>query len=530
MRVDSIPAEISKPAEECGMPREIVYPAPEYPAMTPETPAVPPECDTGGRQTGLRRGNTPRASRLEAEKDARAAAEAESSAKRERRKRMQLLRTFVAPVAATIATVAVVFASFGYDPLGGSTGTGLYADAESGEKPGGSPGGKGSDSDAKAPTGTATPTIAITTPIPGPVTPTPELLHGSEGAMSYAVPVTWTMIHVEAPNGVVFDTSMTDGDPMPEALSWVASWGGSSDLTQTDKKRMFLGYMLSDDAIPIGDMDYLDNLYLAAGTIYAVYREDIYYKAGFGSGTPAASPTPTPVTPPFVDTSFPTLPNPDPDTAGNYAWNPNGDPEQFICILGTDDSYSYLVSGAAIGAPITEYPGAEYDASTNTLTLTNCTIQMIEVNLMGNSFTINLVGDNRIGQLRMWGAMYAGSVTLTGTGTLKVNEDRGYPIGIIVNGEVSPSALLVDRGIQVDVYGDVAIIVGATSLEKGIYCRTGVVMTGGECRSGEYSQYITTYVTLADQYSGSSEPLYDYAVVDDSGVPVNEVHFTDPDR
>ena len=512
MRVDPMPGEITKPGEECGVPREVAYPAPEYtalppeyPAMTPETSEVPPEYDTGGRRMQVRRGNTPRAGRTETENAARLAEEAEDRAKRSRARR-QLLRSFAAPVAAVIATVAVVFASFGYDPLGGGSDTGLYGEA--------GPGGKG--------VGTPTPQLPVPTPTGGPTpTPTPKLLVGGEGN-SYASPVTWTMIHAEAPNGIILDSSLTAGDPMNEVLAWLATWNGSLDKSSMTSKKVFLGYLLGENALPVGDLDDPASLYVVGGEMYAVYREDIYYKAV--PGTAAVTPTPK------TGDGFPSLPNPDPDTEGQYAWNPAGAPEQYIMIAGTDGQNYYPVSGAGIGAPITNYPGAVYDAATNTLTLTDCSIEWMEVNLMGNSFTINLVGDNHIGQLKMWGAMYAGSVTLAGTGTLKVNENRNYPIGIVMNAEASPSALLVDRGIQVDVYGDVAIVVGATSLEKGIYCRNGVVMTGGECVRGDYASYITMYVTLANQYSGDDVAYYDYAVADSDGVPSNEVHFTDPNR
>lgn len=534
MRVDPMPGEITKPGEECGVPREVAYPAPEYttlppeyPAMPPEEATIPPEYTPGGRRVRLRQGNTPRNGRF-AEDAARRAEEAESEEKRKRRVRKQLLRTFAAPVAAVIAAVAVVFASFGYDPLSGSPGTGLSGEAV--------PGGGGTDT--KIPAGgtptpvvsdaTPTPMMPVATPTGGPTpTPTPELLIGAEGN-TFAVPVTWTMIHAEAPNGVVFDSSLTDGDPMDEVLAWLATWNGRLDKSSMTTKRVFLGYLLAEGTLPIGDLDDPASLYIFSGTMYSVYREDIYYKAeaGTGDSTPEQTPTPTPV---VEDTSFPTLPNPDPDTEGAYAWNGNGDPEEYILIANADGSSSFLVSGSGIGGTIMDVPGAVYDAATNTLTLTNCNLYMMEVNLMGNSFTINLVGDNHVGQIKMWGAMYAGSLTLTGTGTLTLNEDRSFPIGLIMNAEASTSALLVDRGIKVDVYGDVAVIVGATSLDQGIYCRTGVEMTGGQCRRGEYSQYLTTYVTLADAYT-SLGTFYDYAVVDDDGVPVSEVHFTDPDR
>lgn len=73
---------------------------------------------------------------------------------------------------------------------------------------------------------------------------------------------------------------------------------------------------------------------------------------------------------------------------------------------------------------MTTMPDAWYDISTNTLTLDNFTGEVLEVNLMGNGFTINLIGENHLDELIMWGAGYGGSVTFTGTGSLTLNEDR----------------------------------------------------------------------------------------------------------
>ena len=281
MRVDPVPAEITKPAEEYGMPQEITYPAPEdatlppeYSAMPPEIATLPPEYTPSNRQVQVRQGNTPRNGRF-AKDEARIAEEAESTANRKRRARRQLLRTFAAPVAAVVATVAVVFASFGYDPLNGSPGTGL-----SGEAVPGSPGGKGSDTKTPA-GGTPTPMMPVATPTGGP-TPTPKLLVGAEGN-TFAVPVTWTMVHAEAPNGIVMDSSLTDGDPTDEVLTWLKTWNGRLDKSSVTTKEVFLGYLLAEGTVPIGDLDDPASLYIFSGTMYSVYREDIYYKAEAGT-------------------------------------------------------------------------------------------------------------------------------------------------------------------------------------------------------------------------------------------------------
>ena len=62
---------------------------------------------------------------------------------------------------------------------------------------------------------------------------------------------------------------------------------------------------------------------------------------------------------------------------------------------------------------LTDDPGIRYDSSTNTLTLHNFTGPLLDINLMGNGFTIKLEGENHLEMLRAWGFGYGGSVTFT---------------------------------------------------------------------------------------------------------------------
>lgn len=509
MRREAMPDEIRKPAEEYTIAPELMSPAPETVLMPPENAPAPPEF----------------------EGPIRAQESTEDREKRGSRLRRQLLRTVFTPVAAVVATLAVVYASFGFDPLGndflmeGSP----KSEVENVKK-------AGEEKKSKPPTPTPTPAV---TP-----TPMPQFLPGVEGSISYAVPLVWTQYHVEGENGESYESPLEENS-INDVYNWLDTWGGSHSLTETNRERVFLGYMFSDDAIPIGDMDDLANLYLAQGTMYAVYREDVYVNASYG--TP--SPTPAGIE---GDDNWPVMTNLAPDLVGAYSGS--GQSEQFIRFrVSGENDYRYLVIGDAwigMGGSLSEMDGASYDASTNTLTLTDCTADILDVNLMGNGFTIELVGDNSIDHLIVWGYYYGGSVTFTGTGTLTINRDRTNSAGLTMNAEWSPTAVFVDSGVDITIYGaDAAILICSTTMDKAVYFRKKSRMTGGTGKSGQFSTYsrpltdedgyvlfdengnpMYEEITLDQIYEMYGERYYDYTICDEDGNPAKEVHFTDPNR
>ena len=200
---------------------------------------------------------------------------------------------------------------------------------------------------------------------------------------------------------------------------------------------------------------------------------------------------------------------------------------------------SYDSDGQYVPNHVTEGPNARYDADSNTLTLENFTASVLDVNLMGNGFTIRLVGENRLDQLIVWGAGYGGSVTLTGSGSLTVNENGSAQdgVGIEINGEWSQSCLMIDRSVTLDVYGDPAIMIGATTMIKAIYYRKPLRMTGGIRTAGEFLEYLSTEydedgniighmpVTVSEISEIKGIPYYDYTVVSEDGMPSTYVHF-----
>lgn len=185
------------------------------------------------------------------------------------------------------------------------------------------------------------------------------------------------------------------------------------------------------------------------------------------------------------DTSFPALDNLDPDTSIE---------QQYIFYRrNKDDEAVWLVAGNVIadyyGITAEEESSGDiyYTASTNTLTLDNITVDFLQVNLMGNGFKLELIGENHVSFLDVWGYGYGGSITITGNGSLAINKDMTYPIGFRMEAENSESCLMVDKDVTLDIYGtDAALIIASTTADKPVYYIRPLKMTGGTLECGKY--------------------------------------------
>lgn len=380
-------------------------------------------------------------------------------ARREKSGRHALLkRLMLAPLAAAVAATSLWLASFNADPLA--------ADAR--------------DGDSGRP-------HAVNTQSGEQRTEPQE----REGA--YQVHVTYV------PTG---ESETFAGEDEEQALSaartWVADRGGDPDGMQfMHQERVLVDTIYSDDTVIVGDPDDMEHAYVAQGTVTYVYCWEIWYEAY------------------AADDAFPDLPNLNPDFAGDYAWGNEG-PEEYVRIMpeGTQETV-YLHMGEAWRVIDQQsegtVPGATYDRLTNILTLENFSGNILDVNLMGNGFTIRLVGENRLHMLMVWGAGYGGSVTFTGEGSLVV--DGGQEPAIRLHAEGSQSCLMVDRGVTVEAYSDyAAVAIWETALDPAVYCRRGVTVTGGE-------------PIVADQTEIDGTTYYTHTMVDENGNPATYVRF-----
>ncbi len=314
-----------------------------------------------------------------------------------------------------------------------------------------------------------------------------------EQTTGYEVHVTY------APTG---ETAAFTGEDEEGALSqartWVAERGGDPDgMRFLRQEQLLVDTIYSDDCIIVGDPDDMEHAYIAQGTVTYVYRWEIYYEAN------------------GEDDAFPVLPNLFPDFAGDYAWGDYG-PEEYVRIMteGTQEAV-YLHMGEAWrqleGQGEGDLPGASYDRETNVLTLENFSGDILDVNLMGNGFTVRLIGENRLRMLMVWGAMYGGSVTFVGDGRLVI--DGGDEPAIRLNAEGSQSCLMVDNGVTVEAYSNAAaVLINETALDPAVYCRRGVTVTGGAD-------------TVVDQVENDGTTYYTHVMVDENGNPAAYVRF-----
>ena len=114
--------------------------------------------------------------------------------------------------------------------------------------------------------------------------------------------------------------------------------------------------------------------------------------------------------------------------------------------------------------------GATYDRETNTLTLNNLNNEYwLELKMMGEDFKINLVGNNKIGQIEVFGNEYGGSVHFVGNGSLTINTQNSDYTPIKINAEGSNSQLIVDDTVTLNLYSrGKAIDVNQSIAENGI--------------------------------------------------------------
>lgn len=435
-------------------------------------------------------------------------------------------KMFAMPVASVVITLAVVFASFNFDPFGndflrkGAVRRVRYTASEE-PKPGNAenPGGNVAPGGISA---TATPTpLPTATPFPTSAVPTPPGEVSGERVIR--------RFHVTyVPTGEYFLTAEDAADPEADAKAWVTGVGGDPDaMILVNRQYIFVKYEPSDDAIMIGDWDDIPGMYVAQGYWIAVYSETLYYEVRTEAPEQLLD---------RPDPMLPTLNNLAPDFAGTYAWEQTGSEEYVYIRYRGEESPTALWEGTHYHSdPSHTAPGAEYDQSTNTLTITDLDAEELNVNLMGNGFTVRLVGDNHLDRIIMWGAGYAGSVTFTGEGSLTVNNPDG--IGIKVEGEWSDSGILVDGGVTLDVTGSPAILIGATSLEKAIFYVEPLHLTGGVRSAGEFFRYTRPVYdelgnvidavpfTLAEISEELGTQYYDHSIVDGDGAPSGHVRF-----
>ncbi len=201
---------------------------------------------------------------------------------------------------------------------------------------------------------------------------------------------------------------------------------------------------------------------------------------------------------------------------------PNGEVPEYGVLdeeyvyLRTGDEIHYLYIGKkyqANGTRVEEYEGADYNPDTNTLTIRNVTADQLNVNMMGNGFSVKVEGENNISQVLVWGFFYGGSVTFLGDGVLKIDGEYGGTAGLDLPAEVSTTCIMVEKGVTLDITGhDAAVIVRTTDEEKGLYLRSHYIY-GGHWKKID-----------------SKDGYYTYSFVDENGDLVKHIYISPEPR
>ena len=102
----------------------------------------------------------------------------------------------------------------------------------------------------------------------------------------------------------------------------------------------------------------------------------------------------------------------------------------YLRLGNSEDGYQTLFANSG---QIDDVSGAVYDKASNTVTLTNYNnpTNILVANEMGDDLKLNLVGDNHISELVVYGFGWGGNLEITGDGSLTINENKTSQIAAI---------------------------------------------------------------------------------------------------
>ena len=187
-----------------------------------------------------------------------------------------------------------------------------------------------------------------------------------------------------------------------------------------------------------------------------------------------------------VYVSKPELPNLNPNgpvTVPEYGLFDTVLDEEYLVYAQDGNNYVLWLGSRRNGTVSEGTENIYYDYDSNTLHLNNCSIDSLEVNLMGNSFTVEVEGICHVGTILMWGFYYGGSITFTGeSGTLYINEDEKYDFGIQMMAEYSTSGIFVDKMNGLYIYGaKQPVLIVDTEMEHAVYWKTVAMKLQDDC-------------------------------------------------
>lgn len=164
-----------------------------------------------------------------------------------------------------------------------------------------------------------------------------------------------------------------------------------------------------------------------------------------------------------------------------------------------------------------ENKNIKYNKKTNTLTLNNYTGEEITVNMMGDDFKVELVGENTLEKLYVFSDFYGGSLTLTGNGTLNIcggdyfnNEENALygdsGLRLFCESRTDKTKLTIGKDVTLHVEGDGTFTYPLIAVYGSNETKNGIVLDGVKLKGS----YISKSDTEMEDYDRDSDGAYLY--------------------
>ncbi len=173
---------------------------------------------------------------------------------------------------------------------------------------------------------------------------------------------------------------------------------------------------------------------------------------------------------------------------------PNADPTYSCAFIGIGtvnsedsnavDEMQYLYNVRQPESEIT-MQGVTYDKSTNTITLQDYDgkNKAIITNEMGDDLKVNVIGTNHIRQLYAYGYGYGGSVTLTGDGTLLINEDKASISPIYLDAEEANAKVTISKDLTIKMFTAQTNVTPLISVQYTAASEKGIFFENNDARN-----------------------------------------------
>ncbi len=148
--------------------------------------------------------------------------------------------------------------------------------------------------------------------------------------------------------------------------------------------------------------------------------------------------------------------------------------------------------------------GLTYDKKTNTITLSNLSGNKgLYINEMGDDLKIVLEGKNSLGKLVVWGYGYGGSATISGNGSLDIEE------GLNLICEEAESNLTICKGVTIT--ANKGIYADSTTMKNPIVLQDGVsILEGGKIVSSKIEVYEKKEYKVQDEFFDQTQWVTEY--------------------